>query len=117
MLIRKYMTFPRLRIRELLILVVYAALIGQALVLCYVKPGLPNGYLPSNVPGHVWVPMSEALEFLGFERRGAPDGGRIVFSSDPKIRRVVRDSKLNRPDAVGNAQGELFMLLPEDLLK
>ena len=35
------MTLPRLRVRELLILVVYAALIGQAFVLSFVGRTLP----------------------------------------------------------------------------
>ncbi len=55
------MTLPRLRVRDLLFLVVYAALIGQALLLGLTDRRIVSA--PSGVEGYVWVPASE-MPFL-----------------------------------------------------
>ena len=52
------MTLPRLRVRELMFLVVYAALIGQAFVLSTLGQRVSS--VPSTVPGYVWVEASDA---------------------------------------------------------
>ena len=49
------MKFPRLRVRQLIYLVVYAALIGQAFLLAAAGP---KG-APSVPTGYVWVPASD----------------------------------------------------------
>ena len=107
------MTLPRLRLRELLILVVYLALIGQAFVLGFVEPPppeLPSRYLPSDVPGYVWVPASEALDFLIDEQQKGQSGRKHLDSGEQfgLYARAVR----MRPGG-----GESWMLLPVKLVK
>ena len=111
------MTLPRFRVRELLFLVVYAALIGQAFVLSFVDPGLPSRYLPSNVSGYVWVPAPEAMGFSGFQLQKGTNGGQNLVSSGQAGMIQSRDLKPDVPRVMGNSQGELFMLVAEELVK
>ena len=69
------MTLPRLRVRELLYLVVYAALIGQAFVLGILTPARP----PKPPSGHVWVQREYAIPFLVREQQSGRSSWKIVL--------------------------------------
>ncbi len=114
---RHGMTLPRLRVRELLFLVVYAALIGQAFVLSYVETGLPSRCLPSDVPGYLWVPNAEAIDILLLEQYRGEGLRTIVVSGSGVTISQGSDSKPNLMRSRIDARGEAYMLVPEELVK
>ena len=85
------MTLPRLRVRELLFLVVYAALIGQAFVLSLAGPELPTG-LRTPPDGYVWVQFDDLhAEFRGtMTLEGVPSAAADVLA---KAAREVAESE------------------------
>ena len=85
------MTLPRLRVRELLFLVVYAALIGQAMVLSYFDVFPLQRVFPSSLPGHVWITESYRLELLS--PRGSRSASPIPFHLENALRRVLEDGR------------------------
>ena len=73
------MKLPRLRVRELVFLAVYVALIGQSLILSR-RPGR-IGPLPSGYAGHVWIGASElqGLKLPTYQHVQPPSQTEISF--------------------------------------
>ena len=121
------MTFPRLRVRELLFLVLYAALIGQAFVLSSVGATFQVSLThPSHLRGYVWVRASE----IPFHVRG-PDGlyhyqvsaGRVggIWKSDLVYQDISPPFKAKLAETFGVSETKirelLQVLIPEDRLE
>ena len=121
------MTLPRLRVRELLFLVVYAALIGQAFVLSSVGASFQVSFShPSHYRGYVWVWASE----IPFHVRG-PDGmyqyqataGGVggFWRSDLVYQDISVPFKAEMAERLGVSETELRdllqVLVPEDRLE
>ena len=94
------MTLPRLRVRQLLILVVYAAVIGQAFMLSLTAPAR----LPKPPTGYAWVPRAQAIPLLIQEQRSGKSSRQIVIigkdvafgqsvGSGPDLTRIHKDSR------------------------
>ena len=141
------MTLPRLRVRELLFLVVYAALIGQAFVLGLTDRRIVSA--PSGVEGYVWVPASEFpfldvgdylnseyVDIVGKVWEWRPSEPFTVETlermrgpkvySDPRFGRVLLiqsddPSDIATLEAIGHpsprSRETLYHLVPEELLK
>ncbi len=120
------MTLPRLRVRELMFLVVYAALIGQAFVLSTVRTTyqVTSSYR-SLFPGYAWVRASE----IPFHVRG-PSGwywyrpGDLVVGSEWRSKVPYKDYSPEQRAALADhyhileteLADVLEVLTPEDLI-
>ncbi len=110
------MTLPRLRVRELMFLVVYAALIGQAFVLCTL--GQRVNSVPSTVPGYVWVEESDAASL------DLPEGWVYVWVDPQGGLRMWQADGTNADaefeplqEATGDLDDRTYYLVPEELVK
>ncbi len=117
---------PRLRVRELLILVVYAALIGQAFLLASAGPANRTRDIPSEYryPGYAWVRASDVQDFPP-----GPDGQYHYLIRESHAGWIQNDvsissqhfaalheaymTSINR-DGSGLDIVEVFVLVPED---
>ena len=116
------MRLPRLRVRQMIFLVVYAALIGNALLDSFSGRVVTH---PSNVPGYVWVMESDAQEIgaprvaveiirqgiVGIEVRGAR--ARVNGKAHEVGLPVLIEGLLGNPSL---SDGR-WVLLPEDALR
>ncbi len=110
------MKLPRLRVRQMIFLVVYAALIGNAWHLSY--SGRAVTY-PSSVPGFLWAPVSDVdvrvipRVVVNVRAKGAafPDGKASSLEFNALIE-FVNESNRNPDMAEGT-----WLLVAEDAVK
>ncbi len=111
------LTLPRLRVRELMFLVVYAALIGQAFLLSI--PATARPVPPSKDQGYVWVNSVDAVQLEIFSRQA--DIRAIAFGTDGKI--VVQEafgvsiSFQGMNATYGQPFDDVYYLVPKYLVK
>ncbi len=111
------MRFPRLRVRKMIFLVVYAALMGEVFMLGCAAPGGSVKTVPSRFPGFVWVAEADAVkidelrsvEHVSIRTEGRPP---VIWTLGPPAT-TFRETPL----APTKSLDDTYHLVPENLVK